>query len=179
MLSRRSQAKVTYLRERDNLVTVEKDLTDVEAAKVIARSAANVIQARVCGCVAGVVSRCLEAVFEEPYEFSMSFVERRGRTEVDLSFKRRGREVDPVSASGGGVVDVASFALRLAALLLSAAITRKILILDEPFKFVSHEFRHRIACLLTSLAKEMGIQIIMVTHIDELKVGLVHELTGN
>jgi DNA repair exonuclease SbcCD ATPase subunit len=137
---------------------------------------AGEIQSTVCGCVAGVVSRCLEAVFDEPYEFKMEFVERRGRTEVDLKFVREGKEVDPVTASGGGVVDVASFALRLAALLLSGPKARRILVLDEPFKFLSRTYRPKIRQLLSDLASELSIQIIMVTHIEELQTGTIVEV---
>lgn len=126
--------------------------------------------------IAGVVSKCLEAVFDDPYEFRMDFVQRRGRTEVDLVFVREDEVVDPMTASGGGVLDVASFALRLAALALSGPSVRRMLILDEPFKFVSMEYRGRIRDMLEMLSKEFGVQILMVTHIDELKVGKVVEL---
>jgi DNA repair exonuclease SbcCD ATPase subunit len=120
----------------------------------------------------------LEAVFDEPYEFKMAFVEKRGRTEVELTFEKDGQVVDPLGASGGGVVDVASFALRVAAILLSGPKSRRLLVLDEPFKFLSKMYRPRIRQLLEELAKEMSMQIIMVTHIDELQTGKIVEIVG-
>jgi len=85
-------------------------------------------------------------------------------------------EVDPLSASGGGVVDVAAFALRLSCLCLSKPKRRHLLVLDEPFKFVSEEYRHRIRGMMEKLSEEMGVQIIMVTHIKELETGKVIRL---
>jgi len=164
--------------EKQVLKDVRIALEDTRSANDLAKSVARDIQARVCGCIAGVVSKCLEGVFDEPYDFKMDFVSRRGRTEVDLTFEKDGQVVDPVSASGGGVVDVASFALRLAAILLSGPKTRRILILDEPFKFLSRIYRPRIRQLLEDLAKEMSMQIIMVTHIDELQTGTIVEVGG-
>lgn len=162
--------------EKQALVDTRRILEDTRGANDLARGVARDIQARVCGCVAGVVSRCLEAVFDEPYNFKMDFVEKRGRTEVALTFERDGQIVDPMSASGGGVVDVASFALRLAAILLSGPKTRRILVLDEPFKFLSRAYRSKIRQLLSDLASEMSVQIIMVTHIDELQTGTIVEV---
>jgi len=162
--------------ERQALALARTLLEDTRSANDLARGVARDIQAKVCGCVAGVVSRCLEAVFDEPYEFKMDFVEKRGRTEVELTFEKNGQVVDPLSASGGGVVDVASFALRLAAILLSGPKTRRILVLDEPFKFLSRVYRPKIHQLLEDLAKEMGVQIIMVTHIEELQTGTIVEV---
>ena len=85
-------------------------------------------------------------------------------------------EVDPMTASGGGVVDVASFALRLSCLVLSKPPINRILILDEPFKFLSEDYRERVRILLETLSKEMKTQIILVTHIEELKTGRMIEL---
>ena len=177
-LAKRSQARSAVRSEKELLAESSQALADSRAALELAQSLARSIQAKVCGCVAGVVSRCLAAIFQEPYEFTMEFVERRGRTEVELGFSRGGQKLDPVTAAGGGVVDVASFALRLSALLLSGSKARRILVLDEPFRFVSRSYLPRLRDLLVELSKEMGVQILMVTHIEELEVGTVIEIGG-
>lgn len=127
--------------------------------------------------ISSIVSKCLTAVFDDPYEFEIVFEQKRNKTEAKPIFKRDGYIIeDPLSASGGGVIDVASFALRLAAIVLSKPSKRKILILDEPFKFVSKKYRSKIGQILTEIAEGYGVQIIMVTHIEELKTGLVCSL---
>lgn len=162
--------------ERRALIAAEEAVAHCEEAQALIQAVVQEIQNRVHQQIARVVSQALEAVFDEPYEFRICFEQKRGRTEAALTFVRNGMEVDPMTASGGGVVDVAAFALRLSCILLHKPALRRCAILDEPFKFVSNEFRGRLRSLLLRLAEEMGLQIIIVTHIPELKVGKVIEL---
>ncbi len=113
---------------------------------------------------------------DEAYEFKILFERKRGRTEATLRFVRNGLEVDPLSASGGGIVDVAAFALRVACLMLHRPRLSKLVVLDEPFKFVSKEYRDNVRSMLEELAKDLGLQILLVTHIDELETGKVIEV---
>ena len=64
--------------------------------------------------ISDITSLALEAVFDNPYKLTLDFVQRRNKTECDLYFERDGNRVDPISASGVGAVDIASFALRIA-----------------------------------------------------------------
>jgi ABC-type taurine transport system ATPase subunit len=50
------------------------------------------------------------------------------------------------------------------------------MVLDEPFRFVSAGYRGRIGELLTTLAREMDCQFVIVTHQEEMKIGKVVEL---
>jgi len=145
-------------------------------AQELAQHVAQVIQQKAHDQIARVVSRCLSAVFDEPYEFRIHFERKRGRTEARLTFDRDGMEVDPMTASGGGVVDIASFALRLSCLILNKPPLRRAMVMDEPFRFVSEEFRDRVKALLETLSEEMKTQFVMVTHINELKMGKVIEI---
>lgn len=147
-----------------------------EEAQELAQHVAQAVQQKAHDQIAKVVSRCLSAVFDEPYEFLIHFERKRGRTEARLTFDRDGMEVDPMTASGGGVVDIASFALRLSCLILNKPPLRRLLTMDEPFRFVSEEFRERVKNLLETLSEEMKTQFVMVTHINELKMGTVIEL---
>jgi len=146
-----------------------------EAVQILQRIAQNV-QQKAHTQIATVVSRCLESVFDEPYEFCITFDRKRGRTEAVLTFVRNGEGIDPLTAAGGGVVDVAAFALRLSCLSLSRPSPRQLVVLDEPFKFVSAEYRDRVRMMLDQLSKEMGVQFVMVTHIPELQIGTTIKL---
>jgi DNA repair exonuclease SbcCD ATPase subunit len=165
--------RLTYQTLHTDLDETKKHLEVISEAQEITQNVAQYIQQQAHDRIAGVVSRCLSAIFDEPYVFYIHFERKRNRTEARLIFERNGQEVDPMTASGGGVVDVASFALRLSCLLLNKPPLRRVLIMDEPFKFVSEEYRERVQILLETLSEEMQIQFIMVTHIDELKVGKV------
>lgn len=149
-----------------------------EAAEVVKllQEVATTVQAKAHARISRLVARCLGAVFTEPYEFEIEFEQKRGRTEARLVFKRGANEVDPLNASGGGVVDVCSFALRLAALVASRPARRKVMIMDEPFKHLSREYRPAVRALLEGLASELGMQFIIVTHDPALQIGKVVEI---
>jgi ABC-type sulfate/molybdate transport systems ATPase subunit len=83
-----------------------------------------------------------------------------------------------MNGAGGGVVDVAAFALRLACLMLRRPKGRRLLVLDEAFRFLSErkEYRNRVRDLLVSLSEEMQVQVVLVTHDPVLEVGKVVEI---
>ena len=157
-------------------VTLRKKIQDLEVAQKVTQIVAEGLQKKAHDKIAHVVSRCLATIFEEPYQFNIIFEQKRGKTEARLVFNRNGMEVDPLTASGGGAVDVAAFALRLSCLLLNQPPVSKVVILDEPFKFVSVAYRDNIKDLLYQLSKELGLQFIIVTHMTELEMGKVREL---
>ena len=150
-----------------------QSLSDSSEAQGIIQGVAQQVQQAAHDRIASVVSRCLEAVFEEPYEFRVKFERKRGRTEARLEFVRDGVAMDPMTASGGGVVDVAAFALRVSCLMLARPPLRRLIVLDEPLKFLSEEYRENVKAMMEQLAEEMGIQFVMVTHIRELECGKV------
>ncbi|MDD3064300.1 MAG: hypothetical protein PHX50_16005 [Massilibacteroides sp.] len=171
-------AKSNFEQEKQTLEQAKGKLRSAEEARDLVQEVAQKLQQAVHNQIAGIVSLGLKTVFSEPYTFKINFEKKRGRTEAQLIFERDGMELDPISAAGGGVIDVAAFTLRVACLSLSKPALRPILILDEPFKNVSKTkgYLDQIPLLLEKLAEEMGLQIIMVTHIEELKVGKVIDL---
>lgn len=131
--------------------------------------------------IAYVVTRCLEAVFgKDSMRFSLLFEQKRGQTEVrGVVLDPQGHQLDPINSCGGGVLDVAAFGLRLACMMLMRPRPARVLVLDEPFKFVSSSYRPAIVQLLQELSQEMGVQIIMVTHLPELMaIGHQVEING-
>lgn len=162
--------------ERAALKGLKAKIADLKAAQELAQRVAEAVQESAHQQIAAVVTRCLGAVFgEDAYEFRIRFERKRGKTEAKLLFARDGLEVDPLSAAGGGVVDVAAFALRLACLVLSRPRKRLLLILDEPFKHLSKDYRPQVRRLVETLAKEMGVQFIFVSHAPDLATGKVVE----
>lgn len=164
-------------REEAALVEIRQHISNVETAQKISQVVVEAVQKEAHQQISEVVSSCLEAVFEEDaYQFKIDFVQRRGKTEADLFLEREGLVVDPLKSAGGGVVDVVSFALRLACLLLRAPKVRSLLVLDEPFKMLSKEYVPLVGQLLLRLAKEHSVQIIMVTHNPQLQIGKVIDI---
>lgn len=160
--------------ERDSLlstiITLEsqiqggkKSVRAHEKAKKILQEVALKTQQQLSYNVSGIASMALEAVFDTPYELQLDFVERRNKTECDIYFVRDGMKIDPFSG-GGGAIDIASFALRVALWSMQQPKSRPTLILDEPFKHLKGEEANRkVLEMVNKISKKLGIQIIMVS----------------
>ena len=109
----------------------------------------------------------MASIWDDPYEFELEFVIKRGKTEANLWFVRNDAKFSPMDTAGGGAIDVASMALRIAAWSINKN-TRPIIILDEPFKNLSENLQDRAASMLRMLSEKLDLQIIMVSHINNL-----------
>jgi len=167
-LIERKDVLLTEMTTLDNIFQATKEAQEV--IQQVAEGVQRVAHER----ISVVVTRCLETVFpNDPYEFNIKFERKRGKTEANLIFTRGGNDLDPLDSSGGGAIDVAAFALRLSCLMLTRPKLTSLTIMDEPFKFVSEEYRDGVKSMLLELSQELGIQFIMITHINELKTGNV------
>jgi DNA repair exonuclease SbcCD ATPase subunit len=111
-----------------------------------------------------ITSLAMEAVFPNSYFIQLEFLQRRNKTECDIYFTRNGVKFDPLTASGGGAVDIASFALRIASWSLNTPHSRNTIILDEPLRFLSKEYREKASYMIKEISKKLKIQFIIVTH---------------
>lgn len=159
------------------LEDLETERTARQEARSVVTNIAQQVQENAHQQIAAVVTSALEAVFDDPYEFVIRFERKRNRTEAVLEFTRDDNPVNPLEAAGGGVVDVAAFALRVACMTLSKPRIRSLLVLDEPFRFVSRNYRERLRDLIQTLSERLEIQFVIVTHIDELELGKVVRLS--
>lgn len=170
-------ARRKAVEEREALEKTTESLAAATEAQELAQQVAQQVQQQAHEQIASVVSQCLETVFDEPYTFRIIFDRKRGRTEARLVFERDGEEFDPLTASGGGVVDVAAFALRLSCLMLSKPALRKTLVFDEPFRFIHGDtYRDRVRLMVEKLSADLGVQFIIATGIEELKTGTILDL---
>jgi len=164
----KNQIKSDLNSKKAELKKFEKQLYSLEKAQVFLQSVAQETQNQLKFRIEDIVNMALETCFPDEYDFQLNFNVSRGKTDCELVFlsRRTGREVDPMNASGGGVVDVACFALRTACYVLEQGIDN-VIVLDEPMKFVSEDLRERVCEVIKNLSEKLNVQFIIVTHIPE------------
>lgn len=170
----RALQKLIKMEEREIEEAVLREEQLLQSRNIL-QEVAKSIQNEAHKNISSIVTKCLSSVFDEPYKFEIVFTKARGRTEVAFRFIRDEIALSPEEV-GGGVIDVASFALRVACILLCRPKPRRLIVLDEPFRFVSIKYRPACATLLETLSKDLQIQFVVVTHFEELKIGKVIEL---
>ena len=128
----------------------------------IARKAAGLVQDNLAAKLSGIVTKAISTVFEEPIEFVVQFVERRGVSECDLSLKIGEDYYDILNEQGGGVADVCSMCLQMAFIMMSQV--NRVLVIDEPARHMDVVAQERFIAVLKQLCQELKFTIIMVTH---------------
>ena len=147
------------------------NIQDIEEAQTIIKVISQKTQQELSYRLSEIVSLAMSAIFDEPYKLQTDFIIRKNKTECKLSFERNGDLFDPLLSSGGGAIDIASTALRITLWKLMSPKTRNTLLLDEPMRFISKEYRSKATLMLQELSKKLNLQIIMVTHADEFIEG--------
>lgn len=168
---REAQAKKKILKEnlisaQDSLKKTEEGIVSAKKVRVLLQEVAQQTQKKLEYSVEKLVTLALESVFPDPYSFKVLFEQKRNKTECSLLFEKDGSQFKPLESSGGGPIDVASLALRMTFWKISDA--APILILDEPLKFVSADYRDSCGMILKELSSRLSVQMIIVSHLPEL-----------
>ena len=164
------QAKASISEYEDRLEIVKEKQIVVERARAFFQKHAENTQREIAETLSVIITSAIKSVFPDYYECSIEFGTKRNQTEAKILFLKAGEEIeDPINAVGGGVIDIASFAARVAFIFLSGA--RRVLIADEPFKAVSADLRDKIPEMLKLLSDKLEMQFIIVSHLPELISG--------
>lgn len=132
-------------------------------ARAFIQKVAQDTQAKLEYRISNLVDLALLSIFPDPDKFIVRFEQRRNKTECDLLFGMGDETLDPIKSEAGGVLDIASFALRCAFWSLKKG-ARPILWLDEPSKFLhSPEFQIKCSEMMRHVAEELGLQLIIIS----------------
>lgn len=116
------------------------------------------------------VTYALQYIFEQNYKFELYFERRGNLQECNFKFlSPEGIEItDPMEAMGGGILDVASIALRIALLELHKPKNTSFIAFDEPTRNVSALFIGRCGQFFKEINRKIHRQIVIVTHQEAL-----------
>lgn len=178
---RANQIKTDLTNAQNACESIQKEIDYSNRAQAIIQNVAKATQSELEYRICEPVSLALAAVYDDPYKMVADFqITGRGNTECHLGFERNGNVINPLKASGGGPIDIASFALRIGSWSLALPRSRPILITDEPFKWVDKKkvkgsdttTMHLAGEMLKAITKQppegLGLQVIMISHIEEL-----------
>lgn len=151
---------------------LQKRMKIINQAQGYLQSKAEQIQNKTKIRIEGIVQETLNTCFPGQFKFDLSFIPKRGKTEIELALIENGERINPLHEGGGALIDVISFGLRMAVLSIrmhdSHLPIEGVLFLDEPFKFLDKEKRNLIAKLLKELCEKIGLQIFLITHENEI-----------
>jgi len=146
--------------ELDAMICLHEQARDVLNASMI------LTQDKVKSFVEQIVSLSLSMVYGPDYSFEMETKISRNQAEICPWILKNGVRVSPRGEVGGGVNDIAAFALRLViySLLRTSRTLTNTLILDEPAKFLSRDKQLLFGQMLKKISEMLDVQIIIVSH---------------
>lgn len=148
-------------------VELEHQAEVLEKVSEVFRAASESARERARRKVEVAVTDALQAVFGPGIRFKAAVSDRGGRPHAEFTIESEyggARTETPIlDARGGGVVDVASLALRVLAAVTTSP-SKAPIILDEPGKHLSEGYSAAFGELLKSISRETGRQFIVVTH---------------
>lgn len=122
--------------------------------------------------IEALVSRGLQAIFGEDLQFRLLSETKRDQAHVEFVVVSMvdGKEVETsvLDARGGGLAAVVGLLLRVVIMLLGRTDKQGLLVLDETLAMLSQEYLPAAAEFLRELVDQTGIQVLMVTHQEEL-----------
>lgn len=153
-------ARVAQLQQE--LTTLRELEATQQRVLVMIQESAKEIQQQIVLHITEVVDTAINSLFPKRYEFHIDFITKNNNTFADIYMKENGFRI-PIR---GGLADLTCVALRMAVWSLSR--TDAVLILDEPMLGIAAEARPLMAQLLKELSRDLGLQILLVSHTDEL-----------
>ena len=124
---------------------------------------------QLCNLFTSLVSEALTNIFEKNIKFKINLYSYRNEPAIDISVIENGLEIDPQKSCGGGLNDIISFVIKIIFIYLKKS--SKIIILDEPLKFLSRDYIEQSSNFIREISKRMNIQIIIVSHKPDLEFG--------
>jgi ABC-type enterochelin transport system ATPase subunit len=164
LVGQRDAALLATMMSRQALTEAQRTAEVAEQVRVFFTVLAEEQRKQLEERVQSLVDYGVQAVFGPDHRFRVKS-ELRGKTvKTEFFLVESGLELPLLDATGGGVGDVVSFLLRVVMLCLVRPVQRRLLVLDEPFKFLSKSHYHQMQALLKELTDALELQLIVVTH---------------
>lgn len=170
LVARQDLLMEQQIETRQKKKTLESLIEDIDTARSYIQEAARITQEALEFRISTIGTSMLQTIFDDPYELKVTFEPKGNRMDASITLKRGDEKVDPLSASGGGVVDIVAFSFRVSLWSISHPRPRNTMILDEPFRFVSKDLQPRLANALSEISERLKLQFIIVTHEDTLSM---------
>lgn len=157
-----------YLEEQlesyeSRLINLREDLENHFKARFIINEVSEQTQKQFTDKIEILATMAIKAVFDRDFTCKLILEKKHNKSECRIVIMEDGEEMDPTDECGGGMIDVMSFILRIILHTYENPQSRKVIILDEPFKHMGN-LSIKGAQMIKYLSEEMGIQFIIISH---------------
>ena len=114
------------------------------------------------------ITQGLKEIAEENLKFVVQYETKRNSIQAQYKLYDEATKThyDIINSFGGGIADIISILQRI--IFIYQFDTAKILVLDEAGKWISSDKQNRFGKFLRDISHQLGIQIILITHKDNI-----------
>ncbi len=142
---------------------------NIDDAVFILTNVLSITQEEIVLYIESVVTTALQYIYGGEYTFKIDYVFKLGQPEVEMYPIKNGLRYEPKFSCGVGVLDVCAFALRCACWSLIEPQSASIMVMDEPFRFISGNVQmEKCSMMVKELSKLLGIQFIIISAKNDL-----------
>jgi DNA repair exonuclease SbcCD ATPase subunit len=159
------------------LVTSKAKVEELENQKILETKAVELLHLvqrstrdRIKEAFEQTVTFALKSIYQKDYQFQLDFSQRGNLGELDFKLKAPENQgfLDIKDCTAGGSFDIISLALRFVLLQVMRPKVEGFVVLDEPTKMLSREFRANEYNFYKYIAEKLGRQLLIITHSQEL-----------
>ncbi len=172
----------------NDLVALEKDLSDWDGAKILLELLKNYKLEKRKDFILKVINQALTDVFQESYRIDILPKDMKGKSvastqKYDIIFFHNDIQIakneELLSSNGGGVLSIASLFFKLLIGYLYSK--NKFYIFDESLSQVSPQYRERLSLFLREFCKKYGFTLVIVSQTEELErhADIVYEVDSS
>ena len=147
----------------------EKQAKQLLEAREVLISVGSATQKQIMSYITSLCTLMLQTIYGERYTLVIDFNKKHNKSEASLKVYKGELELSlKDEETGGGVIDIVALAMRFAMWSLSSPRTAPVFLMDEPLKNVSKDKLPFVKEVLQELCEKINLQIIMVSHEEEL-----------
>jgi len=161
-------AKKEYKRAKSEKVKIKRKILDYEKARIAINKYAKISQKETKKQIEYLVTLAIRSIFDREFTFKLDFQEKANKVyAVPIVIDGKHEFTNLKEDLGGSMVDIISLAFKIVLWSMEIPRKRPLFIIDEPFRFTGRLVK-KAGYMLKYLSKELGFQVIMVSHDDEL-----------
>lgn len=150
------------------LKQLQRKIKGYEKARIVFTEVSKSTQDETKRRIESLITLAIRSVFEDKdYTFKIQFETKNNRVYAYPIIMEDDVELDPKEDVAGGVIDIISIAMKIILWHMEDPPHRNTLIIDEPFRFTG-KLVSKAGYMIKYLSENLKIQIIMVSHDDEL-----------
>jgi DNA repair exonuclease SbcCD ATPase subunit len=161
-------AKKEYKRAKSEKIKIKQKILDFEKSRIAINKYAKKSQKETKKQIEYLVTLAIRSIFDREFTFKLDFQEKANKVyAIPIVIDGKDEFTNLKEDLGGSMVDIISLAFKIVLWSMEVPRKRPLFIIDEPFRFTGRLVK-KAGYMLKYLSKELGFQVIMVSHDDEL-----------